>query len=89
MRTFQANLIFPIPGGTSQIRRTSVIEIREKTLTFFKVIAFIAGSAVSVLSMSFTKVTDNNANFIFIENPTFRASETDLVVPIPGGASGI
>ena len=34
-------------------------------------------------------VGDGNANFVSIEDPVFGAGEADLVVPVPGGASGV
>ena len=30
-----------------------------------------------------------DANFVSIEDPVFGAGEADLVVPVPGGASGV
>ena len=58
-------------------------------MSFFQVISFVARSTVSIFSVSFTLIRNWDANSISIEDPVFGASETDLVVPIPGGASGI
>ena len=34
-------------------------------------------------------VGDGNADFVSIEDPVFGAGKADLVVPVPGGASGV
>ena len=39
--------------------------------------------------MRFALIRDGNANFVSIEDPVFGAGEADLVVPVPGGASGV
>ena len=43
--------IIPIPGDTARVRRLGVVEFREDTLSFLKIIAFIARLTVSIFSM--------------------------------------
>ena len=84
VRAFQTNLIFPIPGSATEISRTGIVEVREDTLSFLKIIPFIARSTISTLSINaLAKIRRGDANFFVIEYPSFRALEANLVVPIP------
>ena len=83
-------LIFPVPSGTSEVGRSSVVGRRVNTLSIFKVVSFITSSAVSgSLVKGSAKVRSGNTDFVSIEDPSFRAGKTNLVVPVPGGASGV
>lgn len=84
VRAFQANLIFPIPSTATKISRTGIVEVREDTLSFLKIIPFITRSTISTLSINaLAKIRRGDANFFVIEYPSFRALEANLVVPIP------
>ena len=43
----QADLVGPVPGGTSEVGRLSIVSRREDTLSFNKVISLEASQAVS------------------------------------------
>ena len=89
IRAFKANLVRPIPGSTSKVSGFGVVEVREDTLSFLKVISLEAFSAVTVFGMSFALIGNGNADFVSIEDPVFGAGKADLVIPVPGGASGV
>ena len=89
VRASKADLVVPIPGGATSIRRLGIIESRENAGTFNKVVSLEAGQAVTVLSVRGALVRNGNANFVSIEDPIFRAGEANLVVPIPSSTSGV
>lgn len=88
-RARKANLIVPIPSGTTQIRRSSVVGGGEDALAVNKVIALEASGAVTFFIMSSTLVRDGDADTVGVEGVFFRASQTDLVIPVPGGTADI
>lgn len=46
--TGQTNLVLPVPTGTSNIGRVSVVELREETSSFLEVVSRVAGEAVTL-----------------------------------------
>jgi hypothetical protein len=85
----QADLVEPIPGSASRISGLSVVEGREEALSVLKIVSEIACKAVSAIFVSFTLVSDGNANLVGIEEPSAGAFQADLVVPVPSSASEI
>ena len=85
----KADLIFPVPSGTSEVGRSGVVGGREDASSVDEVIAFVAGKTVSIISMGSAVIRDSDASTISIEDPVLGASQADLVIPIPGGASRV
>jgi hypothetical protein len=54
-----------------------------------KVITLEAGETISIVSMRRAVIGDGNTDVVSIEDPLFRADETDLVVPVPCSTSEI
>jgi hypothetical protein len=82
-------LVVPVPGSTSRVSGFGVVGVREDAFSFFKVVSFEAGEAVSVFSVRSTKVRNGGTDFFSVENPTLRAGKADLVVPVPGSAARV
>ena len=58
-------------------------------MSFFQVIAFVAFSTSTVLSVSFALIGDGNTDSINVEDIEVRAPEADLVIPIPDATSRV
>jgi hypothetical protein len=67
----------------------SIVEFREDACSTLEVITLVAGQAFSSTVGSSALVANWNAGFVGVEEPSLRAGKADLVVPIPGGTSGI
>jgi len=80
-------LVIPVPSSTAEVGGFSVVGVREDALTVFKVISLEASCAVSVISVGLAEVRNRNTNFVCVEHPSIRASETFLIVPVPGCTS--
>ena len=86
-RTFQTNLIIPVPSSTSKVGRLSVVRLRENTFSISKIITLVAFRASTILVPSFTLVRNGNTFFISVENPSVGAFQTNLVGPIPSSTT--
>lgn len=82
-----ANLVIPVPSGTSDI--SNLLDGGKNTGSLNQVISLVAGHTESVSVISIALIGDWNANSVVVEDPVGRALFTDLVIPIPGGASDI
>ena len=56
-------------------------------MPFLEVISIKACGTISVFGMSFALVRYGGADVVSIEDPSVRAFQADLVVPVPGSAS--
>jgi len=88
-RAGQTFLVIPVPSSASGISGLGVIRVREQTFSVLEVVPLVAGDAISVVSCGIALIRNREANFLLIENPSLRALQTDLVVPVPDPASGI
>jgi hypothetical protein len=85
----KALLVVPIPGSASGVRGLGVIGGREDASTILKVVSLEAGKASASAIRRSTLIGDGGADLVGVEDPVLGAGETDLIVPIPGGTSGI
>ena len=85
----KADLIFPVPSGASEVGRSGVVGGREDASSVDEVVSFVAGKTVSIIGMGSAVIRDSDASTISIEDPVLGASQADLVIPIPGGASRV
>ena len=85
----KADLIFPVPSGTSEVGRSGVVGGREDASSVDEVVSLEAGSAISVLCMSGALIRDSGADSVSILDPSVRADEADLSTPVPGSTSEI
>ena len=85
--TLQANLICPIPCSAAKIRWLSIIRLRKYTFSFLQIVSLIASSAGTSGIMSAALVRNGNTNFFSVENPSIRALEADLIIPVPGSTA--
>jgi hypothetical protein len=88
-RAFQANLIEPIPGSAARVSGLCVVEVREEALSVLEIVSEIACKAVSAIFVSFTLISNRNANLVGIGEPSAGAFQADLVVPVPSSAAEI
>ena len=87
-RAGQASLVIPVPSGTSEVGGSGVVGGREDTLTVNEVIAFVARGAGSVLIVRSTLIRNNDTSgSFFVKDPSIRAGQANLVVPVPGSAA--
>ena len=89
LRADEADLVVPVPGGASEVSRLLVVISREDTSSVNEVVSLEAGEAVTIIGMRGALVRNGNTNVVGIEDPLVRASEADLVEPVPSSASGI
>jgi hypothetical protein len=89
LRAGHADLIVPVPNTASGIGRLGIVEAGENASTVLEVITLEAGEASSTVIMRCTLIRNWNTDFISIENPSLRARDANLVVPIPHSTSGI
>ena len=66
-----------------------MVEFRENTGTFLKVVSLEAGQAVSGVVVRGALIGNGGADIVGVEDPSVGAGEADLVVPVPGSTSGI
>ena len=88
-RAGEADLVVPVPGGASEVSRLLVVISREDADSIDQVVSLEAGEAVTIIGMRGALVRNGNTNIISIEDPLVRASEADLVEPVPSSASSI
>jgi hypothetical protein len=67
----------------------NVVVSGEDTSSILEVISLEASSTISVFGMSGALVRNGNANTVSILNPSVRADEANLIVPIPGSATKV
>jgi aspartate carbamoyltransferase regulatory subunit len=85
----EADLVVPVPGGASRVSGLGVVEVREDTLSFSKIVSLETLSAETSGVVSLALVGNGHADLVSIEGPVLGAGEADLVVPVPGGASRV
>ena len=66
-----------------------MIKFRKDTFSFNNIVSLEAFSAVSVFGVGFALVRNSDTDFVRVEDPSVRAGEADLVVPVPGSASQV
>ena len=69
----QADLVVPVPGGASRVSGLGVVEVREETLSFSKIVSLETLSAETSGVMSLALVGDRHADLVGVENPSVRA----------------
>ena len=89
LRASKAFLIIPVPFSTADAAGVGSVKSREDTLTVVQFVSFVARSAVTFFVVSSTLVGNGDADSVFVEEPVSRASEADLVIPVPGGTSEV
>jgi hypothetical protein len=81
--TDETNLVDPVPGSATKISGLGVVEIREDTFSFLKIVSWEALSAETSGVMSLALVGDGHADLVGVEGPVLGAGEANLVVPVP------
>ena len=66
----EADLIVPIPGGTSEVSGLHVVGFREDAFSFNEVVSLVASSAVTIFGVFSALVRDGNTNFVSIKDPS-------------------
>jgi len=89
LRAGKTDLVLPVPTGTTDVSGVGIVEIREKTGSFLKVVAAVARQTVSVRVRTGALIRNRNALLFGIEEPSLRAGKTNLVVPVPSSTSTI
>ena len=69
----EADLVVPVPGGASRVSGLGVVEVREDTLSFSKIVSLETLSAETSGVMSLALVGDRHADLVGVENPSVRA----------------
>jgi hypothetical protein len=85
----KAFLVVPVPGSASGVSRLGVVGVREQALSVLEVVSFEAGSTVTILSVGLTLIRNGDTNLVGVEDPSARAGEADLIVPVPGSAARV
>jgi len=89
VRANKADSVVPIPSSTAKISRMSSVISRVDTGSILKIITFVAGQTITVVTMSRAVIVDSNTNSVTIENPLVRTSKADQIIPVPIGTSDI
>lgn len=89
LRAGKTHLVLPVPAGTADVRRMSLVEVRENALSVLEVIASVASQAVSFVVVASTLVRNSNTDVVSVENPALRAGQAHLIVPVPCSTTGI
>ncbi len=85
----EAFLAVPVPGSAADVGGVSIVEIGEDAGTVLEVVSIEAGEASTTVIVRGALIGDRHADLISIENPVLGAGKADLIVPVPGSASGI
>ena len=88
-RASKAFLVVPVPSGTSGVSRLGVVGGGKDAGTALEIIALIAGQAGTLGVSCSALIRNGNADLVGVEDPVFRASKADLIVPVPSGTSGV
>jgi hypothetical protein len=88
-RALKADLVEPIPGSAARVSGLCVVEVREEALSVLEIVSEIACKAVSAIFVSFTLISNRDANLVSIGEPSAGAFQADLVVPVPSSAAEI
>ncbi|CAM6002533.1 unnamed protein product [Sphagnum balticum] len=73
----------------TEIGGVGIVGSREGTSSILEVVPFVASETVTIRIKGGALVRNGDASFLGIEDPIFGASETDLIVPIPGSTAEI
>ena len=85
----KADLVVPVPSGTSGVGRLGIVPFGEDALSFNEVVSFVASEAVTVFGVGGALVRNGNAFSISILEPVVGASQTFLGIPVPDSASEV
>jgi hypothetical protein len=89
LRALETDLIVPVPLGTGKVEGGGGVGGGKNAGTVLQVVALETGQTFSVDVVGTALVTDRHADIFIVEDPTLRAHETHLVVPVPLSAAGV
>jgi hypothetical protein len=58
-------------------------------LTVFQIVAFVAGSTISIIGVSPALIRDGDTDFLRVEDPSIGAFQANLIVPVPSSTAQI
>jgi len=89
LRALKADLVIPVPGGASSISGLGIVESTEDTSSILEVVSLEASKAETSNVTCLALITNGDTDLVSVEGPVLRASEADLIVPVPAGTAGI
>jgi hypothetical protein len=87
VRALKANLFVPIPSSASNVR--NLLNRGKWASSVLQVVSFVAGDTGSALIKGCALIRYWDTDIIAVENPVVWALKTDLLVPVPWGASNV
>lgn len=83
----ETDVVVPVPGGAADLSRSGVVGLREDASAVAEVVTLVAGGAGSAAVGGLAEVAHGHAHFVAVEGPVGGASKTNLIFPIPSGAT--
>jgi hypothetical protein len=70
LRASKAHLVIPVPGSTARIGGLGIVEVREDTGSFLKIITLEASQAFAIIFVRSALVRNRHADLLGIESPS-------------------